>query len=345
MIKKILKIIGSPWGQRVTLLVIICIVMAVFEPVFFKPNNAKNILLAISINGIMVCGMLFTVLVGGMDLSVGCMAGVSAIIALRIAEANGFTTSSFLYGCAIALIACLVTGFLNGFIVTRFSLPAFVVTLAMKYVLLGCNFMVTKGFLVLLPARGLSYQIGNQIVLSIPLGSDNLNVPMPVIILVVVAAVCAIVLSKTTYGRRLYAIGGNKNVANLVGINSNANIISTYMISSVLAGLGGVVLASMSGQAAQTTAYGYEGNVLMAMVVGGINLAGGEGSMAGAVFGALLVGIINNAMMLLSINTDYQTLVQGIVILAAMTLSMYTKRGSAGLLSVKSKKKTKALAE
>ena len=345
MIKKIFKTLGSPWGQRITLLVLICIVMAIFEPVFFRVNNAKNILLAISVNGIMVCGMLFTVLVGGMDLSVGSMAGVSAIIAFRIAEANEFTTGAFLYGCAIALILCLVTGFLNGLIVTRFALPAFVVTLAMKYVLHGSNFMVTKGFLVLPPAFGLSYQIGNKIVFSIPLGADRLNIPMPVIILIAVVAVCAFVLSKTTYGRKLYAIGGNKNVANLVGINSNGNIITAYMISSVLAGLGGVVLASMSGQAAQTTAYGYEGNVLMAMVVGGINLAGGEGGMAGAVFGALLVGIINNAMMLLSIHTDYQTFVQGAVILLAMTLNMYARRGTAGTLSVKSKKAVEAPAE
>ena len=347
LLKKILKIVGSPWGQRISLLVIICIVMAIFQPVFFKPNNAKSILLAISVNGIMVCGMLFTVLVGGMDLSVGSMAGLSAIIAFKIAQANDFTTGSFLYGCAIALAVCLVTGFLNGLFVTRFALPAFVVTLAMKYVLHGSNFMVTKGFLVLPPAYGLSYQIGNQVVFSIPIGGgDKLNIPMPVIILILIVAICAFILSKTTYGRRLYAIGGNKNVANLVGVNSNANVIAAFMTSSVLAGLGGVMLASMNGQAAQTTAYGYEGNVLMAMVVGGINLAGGEGGMPGAIFGALLVGIINNVMVLLSVNTDIQKFVQGAIILAAMTLNMYARRGSAGVAAVKIKeKKTTAVAE
>ena len=329
MIKKLLRTAGSAWGQRITLLVLICVVMAIFEPVFFRLNNAKSILLAIAVNGVMVSGMLFTVLVGGMDLSVGSMAGISASVAFIIAERANFTSAGFLYGCAVALALCLVTGFVNGFLVTRFALPAFVVTLAMKYILYGSIFMVTRGFYVLPPANGLSYQIGNQVVFSIPLGGDDyLRVPMPVIILIIVVAICAFVLGKTTYGRKLYVIGGNANVANLVGINSKANIIGAFMISSVMAGLGGVILASMNGQAGQTTAIGYEGNVLMAMVVGGINLAGGEGGMSGAIFGALLVGVINNIMILLSVNGDIQTFIKGVVILAAMTLNMYARRGS-----------------
>ena len=339
MIKKILRAVGSPWGQRVSLLVIICIIMAIFQPVFFSANNAKSILLAIAVNGVMVCGMLFTVLVGGMDLSVGSMAGISASIAFVIAEASGFTSPGFLSGCAAAVALCLVVGCLNGFFVTRFALPAFVVTLAMKYIVYGFIYLVTRGFYVLPPARGLSFQVGNQIVFEIPLGGgDMLSIPMPVIILIIVVAICAVVLTKTTYGRKLYAIGGNKNVANLVGIKSNMNIMGAFMISSVLAGVGGIMLASMNGQAGQTTALNYEGNVLMAMVVGGVNLAGGEGGVSGAVFGALLVGIINNMMLLLSVPADIQQFVRGAIILAAMTLNMYARRGTAGALNIKIKK-------
>lgn len=339
MIKKAVKVIGSPWGQRIALLVIICIIMAFLEPRFFRLNNAKSILLAISVNGIMACGMLFTVLVGGMDLSVGSMAGISASIAFVITKSNGFSGPGFLYGCAVALLLCLAAGFLNGFFVTYFGLPAFVVTLAMKYVLYGCIYMITQGFFIIPPAGTLASKFGNQVLFSIQTGGGNsLSIPMPVIVFIVIAAVCAFVLGKTTYGRKLYAIGGNKNVANLAGIKSNLNIQVSYMVSSVLAGLGGVLLASMNGQAGQTTATGYEGNVLMAMIVGGINLAGGEGGVTGAIFGALLVGIINNAMLMLSISSDIQKFVQGVVILAAMTLSMYARRGSAGTLNVKAKK-------
>ncbi|MCL1827951.1 MAG: ABC transporter permease [Oscillospiraceae bacterium] len=322
MTKKLLKAAGNPWGQRITLLILICIVMAIFEPIFFKAANAKSILLAISVNGIMACGMLFTVLVGGMDLSVGSMAGLAASVAFKIAEGSGFSTGSFILGCAAALAVCLLTGWLNGFFVTRFGLPAFVVTLAMKYALYGSIYMVTRGFYVYSPGNGPAFKIGN---------SNVLTIPMPVIIFAVCVAVCAFMLGKTTYGRRLYAIGGNVKASNLVGINSDVNIRVTYMISSVLAGLGGIILASMNGQAGQPTALNYEGNVLMAMIVGGINLAGGEGGVPGAVFGALLVGIINNVMLLLGVSSDTTKFFQGIIIIAAMSLNMYTQRRSAGL--------------
>ena len=336
--KKALKVIGSAWGQRITILVIICVVMAIFERSFLTATNAKNILRAIAVNGIMVSGMLFTVLVGGMDLSVGSMAGISASIAFVIAKSLNYTTSGFLYGCAVAIALCLVSGFVNGFFVTRFALPAFVVTLAVKYILYGSIYMVTQGSFIIPPSEGLIYQFGNKVLFEIPLGGgDKLSIPMPVVILIVIIAVCAFVLTKTTYGRKLYAIGGNKNVANLVGIKSNANIISAFMISSVLAGIGGIMLGSMNRNAGQTTAGGYEGDVLMAMVVGGINLAGGEGGVAGAIFGALLVGIINNVMLLLSVPPDFITFVRGAVILLAMTLNMYAKRSSAGTLVKKIK--------
>jgi len=259
------------------------------------------------------------------------MAGISASISFVIAESYDFSNGGFLYGCAVAMCLCLITGWVNGFFVTYFSLPAFVVTLAMKYVLFGSIYIITRSFFIVPPAASLASRFGNQVVFSIPLGGgDKLSVPMPIIILIVVVAACAFVLGKTTYGRKLYAIGGNKHVANLAGIKSNMNIRISFMVSSVLAGLGGILLASMNGQAGQTTAINYEGNVLMAMVVGGINLAGGEGGVPGAIFGALLVGVINNAMLMLSVSSDLQQFVRGVVILAAMTLSMYARRSSAG---------------
>ena len=328
MTKKVLKAAGSAWGQRIIVLALICIVMAVMESRFFRAANAKSILLAISVNGIMACGMLFTVLVGGMDLSVGSMAGISAAIVFVITKADGYSSISFLYGCAVALALCLVAGFINGFFVTYFGLPAFVVTLALKYVLYGCIYIVTQGAYVMPPSQSMASRFGN---------GNVSGIPMPVLLFIIVVIASVFILGFTTYGRRLYAIGGNKNVANLAGVKSNLNTRIAYMISSVLAGLGGVLLASMNGQAGQSTASGYEGNVLMAMVVGGINLAGGEGGVPGAVFGALLVGIINNALLFLSVSSDYLKFVQGIVILAAMTLNMYASRISAGVLSVRKK--------
>jgi len=335
MIRKVLRVVSSQWGQRIIVLVLLCVIMAFLEPRFFRVQNYQSILLAIAVNGIMACGMLMTVLVGGMDLSVGSMAGFSAAIAFMFTQASGFSSGSFIVGLALAIACCLVVGFLNGFLVTFFGLPAFVVTLAMKYLLFGLIFIVTQGFFVLPPPGSLANRFGNQVLFSIPIGEARFSVPVPAAAFVVVVALTAFVLVKTTYGRQLYAIGGNKNVANLAGIKPDTRIWSAYMTSSVMAGIGGVLLASMNGQAGQSTAMGYEGNVLMAMVVGGINLAGGEGGVGGAVFGALLVGVINNAMNMLSISSDLQQFVRGVVILAFMVLNMYTVRASKSLMGAR----------
>jgi len=322
MMKKAIKVAGSAWGQRITILLLICIFMAIFQPVFLKPANASSILLAISINGIMACGMMFTVLVGGLDLSIGSMVGMSASMTYAIAGSFDYSTAGFFLGVAVTLLFCLVVGWINGFFVTKLDVPPFVVTMAMKYLVYGLIYMVTRGFFIYPPSRGIVSYVGNY---------NVLGVPMPVIIFIVILIISAFVLGKTSFGRKLYIIGGNRNVANLVGIKADMNIQAAYMISSVSAGFGGIILGSMTGQIGQTTGVGYEGNVLTAMVVGGINLAGGEGGVAGAVFGALFVGVLNNAMLLLSISTDYQTFVQGVIIIGAMALNMYANRRSKGL--------------
>lgn len=320
------RFLGDAWGQRVLILLVIMAIMAIFEPRFFLGSNILSILLAISIYGIMAAGMLFPVLVGGMDLSVGSMAALGASVTCMVAQADGFSNASFFRGFAFAMVICLAVGYLHGSLVTHIGLPAFVVTLATKYILTGTVQLVTGGQFVYLDKNvdTLINQVGN---------AKLFGVPMPVVILFVYILICSFVLMKTTFGRRLYAIGGNRVASRLVGMRTNGHIKIAYMISSVSAGIGGVVLSSLNMIGGQTTASGYEGNVLMAMVVGGINLAGGEGGVPGAIFGALLVGIINNMMNLLGVTSDFQKFVQGVIILAAVILNMYTKRRSQGLIA------------
>ena len=332
MMKKLTKVAASAWGQRITLLVIICIVMAIFQPVFFRLANIRSILFAISVTGIMSCGMLYTVLVGGLDLSVGSMAGISASVAYLVAQNLGFSNGVFLFGCIVALVICLILGWINGFFVTVLGLPAFVVTLAMKYALYGAIFVILGGRYIYSPTGSVVNALGT---------SSFLSIPVPVILFVIILLICAFVLGKTTYGHRLYVIGGNKSAARLGGIHSARNARSAFMISSLLAGIAGIILAAMNSQAEPRTGLGYEANVLLAMIVGGINLAGGEGGVPGAIFGALFVGIINNAMLLLSISSDIQSLVQGVVIILAMLLSSYAKEGFGGGLKTKFNKPEK----
>ncbi len=330
--KKIMNFLGNQWGQRVTIIVLIMIAMAIFERNFFLPANASNILLAISLYGIMACGMLFVVLVGGLDLSVGSMAALTASILSMNAQASGYTTAGFVTGVLIAIAVCIGVGIVHGVLVTYFSIPAFVVTLATKYLIYGFVMLVTGGHYVQIIDDGLMYKLGNARLFG--------ALPMPEVIFIIYAVICAIILSKTVFGRRLYAVGGNPVASKLVGINTNITTIVSYIICSISAGIGGMILASMNMIAGPTTANGYEGNVLTAMVVGGLNLAGGEGGVSGAIFGALLVGIITNMLNLLGVKSDYTMFVQGAIIITAVSINMYTSRRSKGLVRVKKKKKS-----
>jgi ribose transport system permease protein len=319
---KLENFMGSAWGQRALILAIIMLAMLFLEPKFFSLQNLNSILLAIALYGIMAGGMLFTVLTGGMDLSVGSMAAMAGTILALNVHRNDYTVGSFFIGIGIALLVSIVIGLLHGSLVTFFGIPAFVVTLATQYGISGIVQLITGGYFVNAIDDGIFYKLGNARVAG---------VPMPIVLFVVFSVIFAVVLGKTTYGRRLYAVGGNMTASKLVGIKTKFTVIIGYVVSSVSAGIGGMILVSMNMNAGTTTAAGYEGSVLMAMVVGGINLAGGEGDIPGAIFGALLVGIINNIMILVGIPFDYQKFVQGLIIVGAVILNMYTIRRSQGL--------------
>ncbi|MDR1067805.1 MAG: ABC transporter permease, partial [Clostridiales Family XIII bacterium] len=155
-------------------------------------------------------------------------------------------------------------------------------------------------------------------------------------------AITAVVLSRTNFGRRCYAVGGNPLASKLVGINTNKHIICVYVLCSFICGIGGIVLASFNMSVSQVTASGYEGTVLTAMVIGGINVFGGEGGISGAIFGTLFVGVINNMLILLSVPPDYQKFVQGIIIIAAIAANMQVYRRSMKLMTPKAKRRGRA---
>lgn len=336
--KQVKKILGSSWGQRGVLLVLICIAMAIAEPKFFSGKNWASILLAIALYGIMACGMLFVVLIGGIDLSVGSMAACAGSFMAFNWVSSGYDNSALLTGILIGLLSGVVVGLLHGVLVAYLNLPAFVVTLATQYLVYGFVMWYTNGSFVY-PI----HQEGTDIFFSIG-NAKFLELAMPVWIFIVVVVITGFVLGKTTYGRRLYAVGGSVRAAELVGIKTKRTMIIAYVVSSVCASLAGMVLVSMNMQAGCTTAQGYEGNVLMAMVVGGINLAGGEGGISGAVFGALLVGILNNMMIMLGVPSDNIKAIQGAIIIAAVALNVYTARKAAGIISPRKARKLAAQA-
>lgn len=321
------KLLGSTWGQRITLLVIIMAVMAFAEPKFFMPSNMLSILLAISFYGIMACGMMFCVLVGGIDLSIGSMAAMASTLFAIIINRMGSSPGYFFLAIFVGLLSCVIVGLLHGAFDVCLGMPAFVVTYATQYALYGLAQEITKlSYIHFYDTDSLFYQLGN---------AKLLGVQMPIVLFIVVAAITAFVLRKTPFGRRMYAVGGNREAADLVGIKAKLHIILAYIICSVAAGLAGMVLVSMNMISAYSIARGYEGPVMMALVVGGVNLMGGEGDVGGVIFGALLVGILKNVLILIGIDTDYNEFVQGLVIIAAVALNVYTARKSQGIVDLK----------
>ena len=319
MSNKVTKFFGSPWGQRVSLLIIVILIMIIFQPKFFSLDNVSSILLAIAIYGIMVCGMLFVVILGGIDLSIASAAALGGSILSVFVKGSGYTVEGFITGFAVSIAVAILVGLVHGVMCTVFGLPSFVVTLATQYVLLGAVLVVTNGAYIYHSDFGIFYMLGN----ARPLG-----IPLPIIIFLIYTAISAFVLGCTTYGRSLYCIGGNPVASGLVGIRTTINTIIAYIFCSVSAFFGGMILVSMNMMAGAATASNAIGSVLTAIIVGGINLAGGEGGIPGAIFGALLVGIINNALILLGVPSDYQKFVQGVIIIGAIALNVYTKRRS-----------------
>ena len=205
------------------------------------------------------------------------------------------------------------------------------VTLATSKLLYGLASALLKGsFIHLTNTEGFFYKIANTKLFG--------AVPMPIVIFLAAALIVGLILSLTVFGRRVYAVGANRAAAELVGIKSRIFRVGCYVICSLSACLGGIVLTSMNYITSATTAQGYEMMIMLALVVGGADIMGGYGDIAGAVFGALLAGIVENMIVMLNINTNYSKAVQGVIIVLAVAFNVYNNRKSAGLIAPRKKR-------
>ena len=334
MKRKIATILSNPWSHRALVLIIFIIIMSVFNPRFFLPANLRSILLAISIYGIMACGMLFVIIIGGIDFCIGSTAAMAGCVMTRIVINYEYSAWGFILGLLAAMLLCVLLGLFHGTEIAFCNLPPFVITLATKLLVFGAMYIFTGGSYILPAPGGAFYMISN---------ARLFGIPSPVIWLVVFTVITALVLSYTTFGRKIYVAGGNRAASELVGINTKRYTLVAFVICSITAGIGGILLSSLNTQVYSSTASGYEGRVLTAMVVGGVDLAGGGGGIPGVMFGALFVGILNNAMTLLDVSTDYQGFVQGVVIIAAIALNVITQQRSAKMLNTDKKRERKEM--
>ena len=310
-------------SQKLIILLVVMIALTLLQPgVFLTPGNFMSILLAISIYGVMICGTIYPILLGGIDLAVGATAAMSGACAVVTIVYFNYSVYGVIIGVILGLCAGALVGVVHGIIVSQFNVPPFLITLATQNIVYGIAQLLT----------------GNQVIsclkpraFTVIGGGRFFGVPVSVYILVVVALISWFLLNKTTFGRNIYAVGGNKTASTLSGVSSRKVTIVSYAISGFTAALSGIVLASMNQQAIAKAAQGYENDVLTAIVVGGTSLMGGEGSIQGAMFGALLVGILNNGLRLMGVPSTYHSVVKGVVIIIAVAFDAYGRYKNSGL--------------
>ena len=293
-------------------------------PNFLKYKNVSNVLNQISVIAIIAIGMTFVIIAGGIDLSVGSLiAFCSVITALLIRDYGGGDEASTLWlliACGVGIGACGVIGAFSGGMVVGLDIPPFIVTLAMMLVASGLAFICSNGYAIPEVPEAFTW-LGRGAAIKIGMfGGSAIEIPNAVCLTLVLYVIAHIVMSRTVLGRYVYAVGDNRQAAWLSGVPVKRVLMFTYILSGLLAGVGGVVLSSTFRSGEPTFGIMYELYVIAAVVVGGTSLTGGRGTVVGTLIGALLIGVINNGMNLLHVTAYWQKVILGLVILGAVLL-------------------------
>ncbi|WP_100902636.1 ABC transporter permease subunit [Nostoc flagelliforme] len=294
------------------ILIIICILFAFLSPNFLTVGNIVNILRQSSINIVLATGMTFVILTGGIDLSVGSILGVSAVVALLVSLLPALSWAAV----PAALLAGLLLGLVNGAIITFLDVPPFIVTLGSLTALRGLAFLVAKGTTLINLDINFAW-VGNAY-----LG------PIPWLVIIALLTVIAswFVLRQTVLGVQIYAVGGNERAARLTGIKVNRVLLFVYGISGLLAGLAGIMSASRLYSASGILGQGYELDAIAAVILGGTSFTGGIGTIGGTLLGALIIAILNNGLTLLNLSYFWQLVVKGLVIILAVVIDRLRRR-------------------
>lgn len=292
-------------------IVVIVIVMSFLSPVFLKTNNITNILRQISLNGILAVGMTFVILTGGIDLSVGSVVAITGVIAGSLME-NGM---NWALASLIALAASVLVGVINGYLVAYVGFQPFIATLS--------TMTIGRGF-ALAYSNGKPYAIKDEAFKAIGQG-QFLGIPIPIILLVIVCIIGVVILNMTTFGRYVFALGGNKSAAKLSGVRTQKVELFVFVFSSVCAWLVGLILAARISSGQPTAGESYEMDAIAATAIGGTSMNGGIGSLFGTIEGFVIIGLLSNSMNLLNINSFYQQIVKGLLIIIAVFLDMRSK--------------------
>jgi ribose transport system permease protein len=302
-------------------LVLLCLVLIIYDAVvgraaFLSKNNIMNVLRQTATNLYIACGMTMVIILGGIDLSVGSVIALSGVVTSGFIAFSGASLGAAL---AAGLGTGVVFGAFNAVIISKTTIPPFIVTLSTMNIARGAAYLYTDGQ----PVRVMSDSFNF-------IGSGYIkDIPMPVIYLIFIVAGAQIILTRTRLGRHIYAVGGNPLAARFSGVKNDRVTFFVYLFSGVLSAFAGIVLASRMFSGQPTAGQGAEMDAIAAVVLGGTSMSGGVGKISGTVIGALIIGVLNNGLNLLNINSFWQFVVKGVVILIAVYVDFVKKQKSA----------------
>jgi ribose transport system permease protein len=302
-------------------LLVIIVVFSLLSPNFLKFDNVVGILLATSVNGILALGVTFVIITGGIDLSIGTVMTLSAVITGVLITKLGLPIPVGIVG---GVLTGGVAGLVNGILIARFRIPSFIATLGMLNVAKGLALVTSS----LTPIYFSDAPAFNQGAMGSLIGGviPGLDIPNVVLVMFGAALVGSLVLSRTILGRYTFALGSNEEAARLSGVNVAAWKTVVYMVCGLFAGLAGVVIAARLNSAQPSLGQGYELDAIAAAVIGGTSLSGGEGTILGTVIGAFIISTLTNGLRILSVPQEWQTVVTGAIVILAVYLDIIRRR-------------------
>lgn len=287
------------------ILIILMITATILSPVFLTAPNLLNVLLEVAVTAILAIGETFIIINGEIDLSVGAIVGLSGAITAGILQHSNL---------GVALIVCILigagAGLLNGILVTYGKVPSFIATLGTMTAFSGLTLVYTGGNPIAITSNGFQ-NLGQGYLLG---------VPIPVWFMVVLYVLFWFLLHRTYYGRYIFAVGGNREASRLSGINVFQVKNIAFLLTGILSAVAGVLLTARLNSAEPTTGSGLEMDAITAVILGGTSLAGGKGTLLGTIFGAIILGVLDDGMNLLNVSAFYQNVVKGIIIILAVLL-------------------------
>ncbi len=317
--------------RAVLVLGILLLAFSILTPSFLTANNLSILAKHVAISAILAVGMTFAVLAGGIDLSVGSVAGLAGMVAGGLLTIGiGGHISGVAVAVGAALLVSVLVGLLNGVLVSELGVAPFIATLGTLYIARGAALLLSQGKtfpnLAGTAAHGSTgFSILGQ--------SFVLGVPLPVWLMILIAALAILVATRTPFGRHVYAIGGNVRAAKLAGIRVERVKLLTYCFSSLCAGLVGLIIASQLESAHPATGESFELNAIAAVVLGGTSLMGGRGSIGGSLIGAFVISVLADGLVMIGVSEFWQIVIKGVVIVMAVTVDQLQTKLQARMIS------------